>query len=317
MNKVCSPKNVALSHSEKKVGLRFWKANWTRGEIIIEILKLCGLYLLLSPLVLMPLYNYALFFPLKEHPDPAPILQAIEGKQGVKFKDINFQLANGNKIHGWLFTKPKATKTIIVSHGNAGNIFHRLLLIPTLISCGSSVFIYDYEGYGASEGSPSVQNFLNDGDAAYDYVVGKEDVKPENIILYGESIGCAVTTHIASVRKASAIILQSGFASLKGAAQDRLFFMRLYPDFMLIKPSMDNLSYVAGPHPPLLFIHGDKDDILPSRYSKEMYSKASEPKRMIVLPNAGHNDICTVDMSEYVAGVSQFIRDLDKAKSAK
>jgi fermentation-respiration switch protein FrsA (DUF1100 family) len=108
-------------------------------------------------------------------------------------------------------------------------------------------------------------------------------------------------------RKVGKVILQSGFTSLLQAARDKLFFLWVLPPNLVPEPNFDNLSAVQEAHPPILFMHGDKDTILPFSYCEMMYSKALPPKQMYTCHGEGHNDIGLINAAGYVGAVKQFV----------
>ena len=153
--------------------------------------------------------------------------------------------------------------------------------------CGNSVFLYDYEGYGKSLGQPTVSDICDDATGAFDYLVETEKVNPHNIVVYGESVGTAVTCALAERRHVCGIILQSGFPSLVYAAHDRLWFTWLYPDTWF--PKLDCLSTVRKNHPPLLIIHGRDDPFFPPGYAELIYNAATQSKTLIIIDHMGHS----------------------------
>lgn len=272
------------------------------------LIALAITYILLSPFIIAPVYDWLLFFPDREyHSEVDAQLQKIAAQFQATKQDVFILVSNGRKIHAWYFKKPAAQKTFLISHGNGGNICYRLSLIATLLQCGS-VLIYDYEGYGSSEGKPSRQAICADGLAAYDYLIARQNVKPKDVILYGESLGCAVTCQISKYRPVGGMILQSGWATLLEAARDRFILPRLYPDYFFAQPRLDNISVLSRPHPPVLLIHGQQDNLLPCRYSQELFAKACEPKQLVLLPHASHNNVGEVDGPLYSQSILNFLQ---------
>lgn len=264
------------------------------------------MYFLLSPLVAMPYYSSLLFFPISQTYEA----YKTEPVLGLKQEEVFFPTANGNKLHGLYYKLPGASKTCVVNHGNGSNITYRLDLARLILKSGASVFLYDYQGYGLSQGQPSIDGICADGLAAYDFVANEKHVAPNDLICFGESLGTGVACYVAENRKCAAIILQSPFSSLLSIARSRLFWLWLYPRFMFPKLLLDNLSYLKGSHPPVLLVHGMNDDIVPVENSKELDKLASESKTLVLLPNAGHNDIYTVDADLYVDAMKKFIARL-------
>lgn len=174
---------------------------------------------------------------------------------------------------------------------NAGNNAHRLYLAEALIKAKVNVLLYDYRGYGLSTGKSSLRGILEDGDAAYDYVRNKLHYAPSQIIIYGESIGTAVSCHVAAEHDCAGLILQSPIKSLPSAAKFVFVFMRMYPDFVFPEPQLDNLKLISQIKCPKLIMHGLKDQIVNSENSKILYDAAQDPKTLALLPECGHNDM--------------------------
>ena len=282
-----------------------------RLAIAMEALSLVLMYILISPMVAMPIYNKLIFHPIPENDDLSDQIKTMENYFHCHFRNITFKALDGESMHGWYFERPGTNKVILVSHGNAGCMEHRLPLLPLLLQTGCSVFMYDYEGFGSSTGSPSMAKICDDATAAFDYVTQKLDVKPENVIVYGESIGCGATSTLSTRRKVGAIILQSPFTSFPEVAADKLVLMRLYPASVFQEPTLNNLAIMKKEHAPLLLIHGMKDDILPYRYSERIMAEAMEPKTLVLLPNAGHNDVYKTDVNVSIPALNKFIHSLN------
>lgn len=277
----------------------------------IEIAKLSILFFILSPICLFQLTRILLFFPDQTKYDLKPHLAKIEEKLKTKVEEVTFKSANGKNLSGLYFKREGAKQVFLLSHGNAGNVAHRLVHCLHMLNLGASVLLYDYQGYGQSEGDPTVKGIVEDGVAAYDFLTRDKGWKASQVISYGESLGCAVACQISKQREVAAIVLQSGFASLPGAARDRFIWLNLFPDFTFPQPQLNNCEILACRHTPLLIVHGVKDNILPVKYAEEMFAAAAEPKRLVKLKNSGHNDVMDQDLKDYLAALSGFIKGLD------
>ncbi|MBS1956664.1 MAG: alpha/beta hydrolase [Cyanobacteria bacterium SZAS-4] len=286
------------------------KVRWRMTVTKFDLVKLFILYIALSPICAMGLYNYLVFFPFKDHMDIHEIVAKIESAENAKRTDVTIPSGNGQKLDGWLFQKKDAKKIIIVSHGNGGNIDHRIVLIAPLLEANCSVLLYDYEGYGSSTGEATIPAIKQDGLAVYDYVRNVMHYQPKDIIVYGESLGGGVTTYIAKNRPVGAIILQSAFASLTMAAKDRLFWLNLYPAIAFSGIEMDNAGYLHAPHPPVLLLHGDQDVVVPIKHGYKNFAEASEPKKLVVLKGCNHNDVSTVNPKAFAEPLAQFVKEL-------
>lgn len=292
----------------EKVGKQKPKRSF-KQMAVREAIKMSILLMIISPVVLFQFTRQLLFFPDTTNYDLKEPFKFIESKLTTKVEDVSFPSVTGEKLNALFFTREGAKKIFLMSHGNAGNVAHRLPQVVHFLNMGMSVLVYDYQGYGKSGGEPSVGGIINDGVAAYDYL-RSQGWKANQIVVYGESLGCAVSCQIAKQREVAGIILQSGFSSLPSAARDRFVWLNLYPDFTFPNPQLNNCTILAAQHAPLLIIHGVKDFILPVKYGDEMYAKAIQPKHIVRLEHSGHNDLLSQDLKEYVGCISSFIKDL-------
>jgi uncharacterized protein len=135
--------------------------------------------------------NSILFYPDK-------VLEATPKKINLAFDDVSLLTADKVKIHAWWVPRENARATLILSHGNAGNISHRLAKLRIVHDLGLNVLLYDYRGYGRSEGTPNEKGLYADVQAAYDFVVKEKNIPAEQIVAYGESLGGPVAAHLAA-----------------------------------------------------------------------------------------------------------------------
>lgn len=264
-----------------------------------------------SPRLNIGLYNHILFHPMKELSEPDRLLTI----RGVKGEEVFFEskdaVGRPVKLNGWLYEKPHAPYIVLLSHGNAGNVSHRVHKADALLASGCSVFLYDYQGYGKSEGAPDGPKIVADANNAYEFLL-KRNWKPEQVILYGESLGTGVTSELSKTRSAKAVILESGFISPEVFAKERIGLMHIYPPFLFPEPRLNNMELVTGQHPPLLIMFGAKDKTIPPSCSERLANAATQKKSCAMLPNNGHNDIGIEDKEAYVKALKQFIDMLNK-----
>jgi len=290
-------------------------SKWSLKMFLIYCLNLYICFLLAGIFILFGIRDKLALFPLKNQEWKA-YLPEMEKKLDVKTRECSIKGPNKATISALLVTKSGSDYVYLVSHGNAGNLGNRIPLASYIISTGQSVFIYDYEGYGESSGEARLDKMIPDGLAAYDYLTGTLGYKPEQIILYGESIGCGVTTGIMKGRMARAVVLQSSFTSLIEAGKDKLWQLKMFPDAIFPQPHLDNMSAVKSAHPPLLFIHGDQDAILPVSYSRRMFEAALPPKEYYEIKGAGHNNIGETDLAGFRQALIGFMDGLVKKSPA-
>src|SRR5262249_24453256 len=149
---------------------------------------------------------------------------------------------------------------------------------------GSSVLIYDYRGFGRSEGVPTVEGVCDDAMSAYNFLTKNEGLHSDEIVIYGESLGVGVSTYLASLRPCAGLILQSGFVSLYRIARAVMPLVAIYPEALFPDQGLNSLALLKGKHPPLLIIHGAHDGVVPFRHAEDLYAAASEPKKFLPLP---------------------------------
>ena len=155
----------------------------------------------------------------------------------MKPSDIYFKSTNGTKLHGLLYAKPDAKFFCLFSHGNGGNVSFRQSTYELLMQEGCSVFIYDYEGYGKSDGSPSADNVVEDAQAAYSYATKQLGWDPARMVLFGESLGTTLATRLAAKNKCAALILECPVYSIKEIGCRSIPYLKTYPDWDVARPA--------------------------------------------------------------------------------
>ena len=235
--------------------------------------------------------NFLIFFPQSNF-DLTP------EKFRLKYKDVFFRAEDGIGLHGWFFPLKGDYPVIIFCHGNAGNISHRLENISLILERKIQVFIFDYRGYGRSEGRPSETGIYMDGRAAYDYLIKREGISAEKIVLFGRSLGAAVAIDLALNRKAKSLVIESAFTSTKDMAKTMFLFN--IASFIL-PPNYNNLDKISRVHIPKLIMHGDDDEIVPFDMGQQLFTASKDPKYFYKIGGAGHNDT-------YIAGGERYLQ---------
>ncbi len=204
------------------------------------------MWVLLSPFVAMPLYNKMLFFPDRTDytSTVAGALKQMKVELQATMTTESIPTPDGHKLYANYYKRPGAQKVFLLSHGNGGNAQGRVLLAAALLCTNVNVLAYDYQGYGQSDGEPSIKGIASDGLAAYDFTTKQLHYKPDQIILYGESIGSGVAIQIAKQRPVDGIVLQSGFSSLLAAGREHVWFLNLYPIEWF--DNLDNVTYLKN-----------------------------------------------------------------------
>jgi fermentation-respiration switch protein FrsA (DUF1100 family) len=207
---------------------------------------------------------------------------------GVPYEDVYFTADDGTKLNGWYVAPVAPAGPILLwAHGNAGNLSHRAENIAAIRSqLGAGVFLFDYRGYGRSEGKPGEKGLYADGRAAYAWL--RERVPPERIFLFGRSLGATVMAKLASEgAEARGLIMESPFESLLSMGKKIFPFL---PVSWIIEQNFDTAALVPTVKMPVFVLHGERDEIVPFSQGKRIFELAPEPKRFYKIPDAGHND---------------------------
>jgi fermentation-respiration switch protein FrsA (DUF1100 family) len=225
---------------------------------------------------------------------------------GVPAQDIYFTSEDGVKLHGWFIPAPEAVATLLWFHGNAGNLSHRLDNIQRLMHLNLNIFIFDYRGYGRSEGEPDEQGIYKDSKAAYKTVVGLDSVSPDSLFLFGRSLGgvCAVET--ALNHPARGLILESVFTSASDMSR-KVF--PLFPLGWAIRSKLDAIGKIPNLKLPKLVLHGTRDEIVPYDLGRKLFDHAVEPKTFYAIEGAGHNDTYVIGGRDYFNALNRFITE--------
>ena len=219
-------------------------------------------------------------------------------------EDITLTAADGAETHSWYLPATRADGRVIAYfHGNAGHRGNRVVRILPYAVEGFGILLVGYRGYGGNAGAPTEEGLYNDGRAALDFLQ-TQGVKPDQLILFGESLGSAVATQMALERPAAALILEAPFASISRSARARYPFL-VYD--MLISDKFDTYSKIARVGKPLLLIHGELDRTTPVNFGRMVFDAARDPKVGFFPAGAGHNDLMQHGMP---ARVLSFIEGL-------
>ena len=198
---------------------------------------------------------------------------------------------------------------VLYLHGNASNVganvehayrFHRL---------GLSVFVMDYRGYGKSQGDfPTESQVYEDAQLAWDYLVKQRGINPNQIYIYGHSLGGAIAIDLA-VRhpEVAGLIVEGSFTSTRAMVEFQKGLFWMFPIDFLLTQRFDSLSKVDRLQMPVLFIHGTADNVVPVEMSKKMFEAAPEPKQLYIVPDGGHTNVAHIGGAEYLQILSQFL----------
>ena len=223
---------------------------------------------------------------------------------GLHYEDVYLVTDDDVKIHGWYVPHPDAQATLLFFHGNAGNLSHRLESISIFHDIGLAVFIIDYRGYGRSEGRPTERGTYRDAMAAWNYLVGERRLRPDDIIVFGRSLGGAVAAALAAKVTPAAVILESTFTSIKDLGKHYYPYL---PVSWIARIHYPVDKYITSFKCPVLVIHSNQDEVVPARLGQRLFDSAPEPK--MFLPVSGdHNNGFLLSRDVYVKGIQRFLQ---------
>jgi uncharacterized protein len=275
--------------------------NSTRADqkLSIRILSIASLLLaayLLLALMLALLQSRLVFFPTRA-------LEGTPAQTGLAYQDVWLTTEDGVRLHGWWVPVEGALGTVLFFHGNAGNISHRLVSLHTFHRLGYNTLIFDYRGYGRSDGSPSEKGTYLDADAAWRHLVVERGIPPEQVALFGRSMGGAVAAALAEKQAPGAVILESTFTSIPDLGAE------LYPWLpvrLLARIRYETLERVPRITAPLLVVHSRDDEVIPFRHGQRIWEAAREPKQFLEI-SGGHNDGFFTAAPSYEQGIGDFL----------
>jgi fermentation-respiration switch protein FrsA (DUF1100 family) len=221
-------------------------------------------------------------------------------------EDVWVTASDGVRIHGWkLRAQPEAEWVTLYLHGNAGNLTHRVDHMEAIPRVGSDLLIIDYRGYGKSEGKPTEEGIYRDADAAYEYLV-EAGYRPDQVIVYGESLGTAAAVDLASRHECAGVVLEAPFPSAASVAS------RVLPVLgpLAARGRLETAKKLPLVKAPLLVIHGTRDQVIDYKLGQEVFEAASEPKQFWTVEGAHHSDIVEVAKEQYLARLREFLDQL-------
>jgi fermentation-respiration switch protein FrsA (DUF1100 family) len=243
-----------------------------------------------------------IYFPFGEVPTPAQVgLPRAEA--------VTFPTEDGLRLNAWFVPAPVDTRDVVlVFNGNAGNRAYRADLATAIAGQGFATLLFDYRGYGDNPGSPSEEGLARDARAARRYLETRADVDARRLVYFGESLGAGVAVGLALEHAPRALVLRSPFTSLTDVG--RYHYPYLPVSWMLTDrfPSLDRIPRIGCP---LLVIAGSRDSIIPASHSRRLFEGAREPKKLMIVEGADHNDDELAAGRRMIATMTEFLRGID------
>jgi uncharacterized protein len=243
-------------------------------------------------------------------PDPSLICTPAEAL--LDYEDVWFDVSDEVRLHGWMVPSAGSSALMLFCHGNAGNVSHRVDNLRRLHDIGLNVFIFDYRGYGQSSGRITEAGFYLDAEAAY--TVARKYAVAQNLklVIFGRSLGGTAAVHLGAQFTCSGIILESAFTHMAAMAQ--VHFPLPVPGGLL-RHKLNALEKIRRIKAPVLFFHGDHDNIVPINLGRELFDATRAPKEFITIQGAGHNDTYFVGGQVYFDKLRDFISSLPDSEN--
>jgi fermentation-respiration switch protein FrsA (DUF1100 family) len=222
---------------------------------------------------------------------------------GLTYEPVEITTEDGVRLYAWYVPASERRGVVLFFHGNAGNISHRLDSLKIFNALNLDTLIFDYRGYGRSEGRVSEQGTYRDAEAAWRYLTVERSIPAGEIVLFGRSLGAAIAAYVASRHRPGAVILESGFVSVPDMAA------ALYP--WLPARQLARISYSTGEYLqmvpyPVLIVHSRDDEIIPFEQGRKLFELAHESRHFLEL-RGGHNDGFLVSGQRYLDGLDNFL----------
>lgn len=234
---------------------------------------------------------------------PDRVVGATPADAGLPYESVSFTAADGVRLAGWYLPAPESHVTVLFCHGNGGNIGYLLETAKVYARLGCSLLLFDYRGYGASEGNPDEAGLYRDAEAAWQYLVRERGAPPASIVLHGRSLGGAVAAWLARRHVPDALILESAFTSLGDVAAGAY---PILPVRWMLRHEFPTRAHVRDTPSPVLVIHSPEDEIVPFSHGEALFAAAPGPKEFLRI-RGGHNDGVLVSADVYEGALRRFL----------
>jgi hypothetical protein len=243
---------------------------------------------------------------------PPAVINSTPQEWGLSYEDIWLDIPGKDPqqegLHGWWIPANSSTqKVLLYLHGNGSNISSHLRDASQFQRLGFSVFLLDYRGYGKSKGEfPTESQVYQDSQIAWDYLVKTRNIDPKNIFIYGHSLGGAITIDLASKNPSVAgLIIEGSFTSIRDMIDYQKVY-QIFPTDLLLTQKFDSMSKLPRLSMPILLIHGTDDQVVPASMSQVLFKAAKSPKKLLLVPQADHNNVSEVSGQQYWQTIQDF-----------
>ena len=246
------------------------------------------------------------------YPNMGREIAATPAASGMPYDDFTISTEDGEKLSAWWVPVASPKGAVLLLHGNAGNISHRLDYALMFRRLGYATLLVDYRGYGRSSGTPTEEGTYRDADAAWRWLTQTRGWKARDIVLFGESLGGGVVSWVAARQTPQALVLASTFTSAVDLGAE---LYRFLPVRLISRLRYDTRARLRDVQAPVLVAHSPADDIIPYAHGQRLFAAAREPKAFLEL-SGGHNDGFIFARREWVEALGQFL-ETARAHAAK
>ena len=230
---------------------------------------------------------WALQRDLMYFPDHAPRVPPSHYAMLGGVQEVLVTTADGVELAAWYAAAPPARPTVVMFHGNAGSLRHERYRLQHFMDAGLGAMLLSYRGYSGNGGTPTEEGLYADARAALDWL-DANGVDDESIVVYGISLGTGVATKMAAERELGAVVLEAPYTSTVDVAGIRF---PVVPVGWLMEDRFESLARIRAITEPLLVMHGDRDDVIPQRFGRQLFDAANAPKEGFWPTGVGHSDV--------------------------
>ena len=244
---------------------------------------------------------------------PSPDLEKTPADLNIPYQEVwlpvEVATSQPQFIHGWWMEANKQSdRALLYLHGNAENIAANINHANFFRELGFSVLLIDYRGYGRSQGKfPNELQVYQDAAVAWNYLHDERKIPSDRIFIYGHSLGGAIAIDLAVKQPdAGGLIVDSSFTSIREMIALRNIFS-IFPVDLILTQRFESIEKLPNLKMPVLFIHGSDDLTVPAFMSQNLYAVAPEPKKIVIIPGADHNNLAQIAPYDYKKAVLSLI----------
>lgn len=255
---------------------------WGR-RAIFRLIRVVAIAYVATGLILILFQSCLLYWPISK-------VEITPADLRLPFESVHFTSVDGVKLHGWFIAAEKPIATLLFCHGNGGNISHRMPSIWLMNSMGISTMIFDYRGYGLSEGKPSEQGTYLDAEAAWKHLTEERGIAQSQIVIFGRSLGGAIAAKLASDHHPASLIIDSSFTSVPDRAAELFWMFPVRPFARFDYNTAQQLGLIDCP---VLIVHSPTDKLMPFKHGTSLFTAAREPKQFLERQGEHNDGLCT------------------------